>query len=271
MISRVSISDETQSKWHEFESSKALQSNVSQQALVIQSLWEQSQFCMRLCHQFPQWLDELVDITEQQCGFDIANIQNKANEVVSGLEQEELFKQKLREFRNKSLLQVCWKDLVLQADIFNVLEELSAIAKICVSVSADWLKQDLISKYGTPRDENGEEVHFVVIAMGKLGGKELNFSSDIDVMFCFSDSGITDGKHSISNQEFFTLLGQKLIRVLSDVTADGFVYRVDCRLRPFGDSGPLVVNFNHVEDYLQTHGREWERYAFIKARVTGGD
>ena len=90
-------------------------------------------------------------------------------------------------------------------------------------------------------------------------------------MFCYSDSGETNGQRKISNQEFFIQLAQKCIHLLSDVTADGFVYRVDCRLRPFGESGPLAVNFNHLEDYFQAHGREWERYAFIKARVVYGE
>lgn len=264
------ISAETQAKWHEFASKQVLAGVVTAKEQSLLSLWEQSLFSARLCQKYPQWLDELVQISAETNKGNEEFFNNKVNSVVAELEQEDLFKQKLREVRHQSLLHICWKDLVLQADVFSLLEELSFLADACVAASADWLRNILIAKYGVPRSAEGEVVHLVVIAMGKLGGKELNFSSDIDIMFCYSNSGNTDGRRSISNQEFFTQLTQGIIRVLSDVTADGFVYRVDCRLRPFGDSGPLVVNFNHVEDYLHSHGREWERYAFIKARVIYG-
>ena len=106
--------------------------------------------------------------------------------------------------------------------------------------------------------------------MGKLGGKELNFSSDIDLIFVYPESGETQGlRRSIDNQLFFTRLGQKLIAALHQKTHDGFVYRVDMRLRPFGESGPLVLTFNAMEDYYQEQGRDWERYAMLKARLIG--
>ena len=106
----------------------------------------------------------------------------------------------------------------------------------------------------------------VVIGMGKLGGGELNFSSDVDLVLLFPEHGETDGARAIANEEFFTRLGQGLVRLLSAPTADGFVLRVDLRLRPFGDSGPLVASFASFEDYLLRHGRDWERYAYVKAR-----
>jgi len=107
--------------------------------------------------------------------------------------------------------------------------------------------------------------------MGKLGGRELNFSSDIDLIFSYPESGETDGAKRLDNSEFFTRLGQRLIKMLNEITADGFVYRVDMRLRPFGDSGPLAASFDAMESYYQAHGREWERYAMIKARIVAGD
>ncbi len=106
--------------------------------------------------------------------------------------------------------------------------------------------------------------------MGKLGGRELNFSSDVDLVFLFADGGETDGPRSIDNQDYFTRLGRGLIRLLDARTEDGFVFRVDMRLRPFGDSGPLVVSLASLEDYLQQHGRDWERYAWVKARAIVG-
>ena len=257
-----SVSIEIEQRWQEFISQPEFSSDVLAQHHQIKWLWEQSLFCANLSQKYPHWIEEVIHQSEHH--------KNKILNLES-IESEDQFKKVLREYRNQSLFQICWKDLILQEDIFLLLEEISSLADECVKVAAEWVKLQLIKRFGVPRDEKGIAVHLVVIAMGKLGGKELNFSSDIDVMFCYSDSGSTDGKISITNQEFFTQLAQGIIRVLSDVTADGFVYRVDCRLRPFGDSGPLVVNFNHIEDYLQTHGREWERYAFIKARVVVGE
>jgi len=103
--------------------------------------------------------------------------------------------------------------------------------------------------------------------MGKLGGGELNFSSDVDLVLLFPEHGETNGARPIANEEFFTRLGQGLVRMLETPTQDGFVLRVDMRLRPFGDSGPLVASFASFEDYLPRHGRDWERYAYVKARA----
>ena len=261
MSSPVLISKDTENRWQELASNPQFPVAVTVKKQEILRLWEQSQYCSNLCQKYPNWIEEII------------NRPNEINHWLKDIETvstEDIFKKSLRDYRNHSLLNICWRDLVLQEDIYSLLNDISLLADQCVQVAAEWINQQLIKKYGVPRTAEGNAVHFVVIAMGKLGGKELNFSSDIDVMFCYSDSGNTDGKRSISNQEFFTQLAQGLIRVLSEVTADGFVYRVDCRLRPFGESGPLVVNFNHIEDYLQTHGREWERYAFIKARVIVG-
>ena len=108
--------------------------------------------------------------------------------------------------------------------------------------------------------------------MGKMGAYELNISSDIDLIFAYPESGETQGgRRSVSNQEFFVRLGQKLIAALDRQTADGFVFRVDMRLRPYGQSGALVLNFDALEEYYLTQGRDWERYAMVKARVVSGD
>ena len=264
----VSIAAQIQTRWMEFKSGQSLSDEVIEKQQLIQSFWQQSPYCERVCQLYPQLLDGLV----------LMNVERLAPSVITGkiidsfnqMDDEVQIKQHLRQIRHQLLLQVCWKDLILSAEVFDVLQELSDIADAFVQASVDWMTNTLTGKYGVPRSDQGEKVHFVVIAMGKLGGGELNFSSDIDVMFCYSNAGNTDGNRSISNQEFFTQLAQGVIRILSDMTADGFVYRVDCRLRPFGESGPIVVNFNHVEDYLHTHGREWERYAFVKARVICG-
>ncbi|MGB6355641.1 MAG: bifunctional [glutamate--ammonia ligase]-adenylyl-L-tyrosine phosphorylase/[glutamate--ammonia-ligase] adenylyltransferase, partial [Steroidobacteraceae bacterium] len=133
-------------------------------------------------------------------------------------------------------------------------------------------QRHLDAVFGRPRGPGGEEAALIVLGMGKLGGRELNFSSDIDLVFLFSGAGQTDGARQIENEEYFNRLGRELIRLLDVRNEDGFVFRVDMRLRPFGDSGPLVVSLAALEDYLQQHGRDWERYAWIKARpILGAD
>ena len=268
MSVKISISTQIKTRWAEFAEEQSFPSQVIEKEELIQSLWQQSPYCERVCLQYPQWVSELVQ--EDIELLSLSDITEQVSSVMVDVDDEDVAKQRLRQIRHRLLLQICNKDLIQKAEVFDVLQELSNVADVCVQAAVDWMGKTLANKYGVPRSDQGEKVHFVVIAMGKLGGGELNFSSDIDVMFCYSNSGNTDGIRSISNQEFFTQLAQGVIRILSEVTFDGFVYRVDCRLRPFGESGPLVVNFNHVEDYLQTHGREWERYAFIKARVICG-
>ena len=125
-------------------------------------------------------------------------------------------------------------------------------------------------RFGVPLGgDDGSRQKLVVFAMGKLGAAELNLSSDVDLVLTYPQAGETDrGK---TNQQYFVRAAQMLVDALDPITADGFVYRVDLRLRPFGDSGPLVMHFDAFEAYFETQGRDWERYAFIKARACAGD
>ena len=266
----ILISADVRARWEKFAARHKLVDPHSVPVTHVQSLWQQSPFSARICEQQPDVVQTLSMQEQQSKNNTVVDYRKMLRAATTDVTDEDQFKQIIRRFRNAQLVQLCWQDLVLQVDVFHILRELSALADACICISADWLRARLVEKHGQPRTDDSEIANLVVIALGKLGGKELNFSSDIDVMFCFSGSGNTDGKHAIDNQQFFISLAQKLIQFLSDITADGFVYRVDCRLRPFGESGPLVVNFNHLEDYYQAHGREWERYAFIKARVVYG-
>ncbi len=179
--------------------------------------------------------------------------------------------QTLRLFRQKHMLRIAWRDIAGQASTTETLRNLTDLAETCVDTTLEFLYQDQCQLLGTPCDAEGEEMRMVVLGMGKLGGHELNFSSDIDLIFAFPEEGETRGGRSLANSQFFIRLGQRFIKVLNDTTADGFVFRVDMRLRPYGDSGPLVMSFAGMEQYYQTQGRDWERYAMIKARVIGGD
>ncbi len=177
----------------------------------------------------------------------------------------------LRHFRHKAITRIIWRDLLNLSSFSEHLQELSTLADVCVQIATDFIYQLSCQQWGTPCNEQGEPQLFVILAVGKLGGSELNLSSDIDLIFTYPEDGMTcNGSRKITNQQFFTKVGQQLIKALADITVDGFVYRVDMRLRPYGQSGNLVMNFNAIENYYQYQGREWERYALIKARVITG-
>src|SRR5690606_18895770 len=179
---------------------------------------------------------------------------------------------RLRQQRNAQLSCILAADILQLHSIEQSLAAVSALADQLINTAYHWAYQQVSAQWGTPLDERGQPMPLLILGMGKLGGGELNFSSDIDLIFTYPANGDTQGgRRSTEHQQFFTRLGQKLIAALHQVTADGFVYRVDMRLRPFGDSGPLVLSFAAMEDYYQEQGREWERYAMLKARVLNPD
>jgi glutamate-ammonia-ligase adenylyltransferase len=178
----------------------------------------------------------------------------------------------LREWRRREMLRLAWRDIAGPASVTETLRDLSDLADACIRAAAAAAEIHLQIPFGKPRTAAGADVPLIVLGMGKLGGVELNFSSDIDLVFLFAHAGETDGARVVDNEEYFNRLGRQLIRLLDARTEDGFVFRVDMRLRPFGESGPLVVSLASLDDYLQQHGRDWERYAWIKARaIVGGD
>ena len=178
----------------------------------------------------------------------------------------------LRQFRQREMLRIAVRDLAGLADLATTLEDLSALADLCIQQALDFLYQRQCLEWGTPTDDNGNSQQLVVLGMGKLGARELTFSSDVDLIFTYPEEGRTaDGMKSTSNEDFFLRLCRNLIKAIGTQTAEGFVFRVDTLLRPFGESGPLVMNFNRMVDYYETQGREWERYALIKARPVAGD
>jgi len=179
----------------------------------------------------------------------------------------------LRRYRNRQQVRIIWRDLCRQADLGETCADLSDLADACIDLAYHWLYVRHCEQFGVPTGRrSGEAQHMVILGMGKLGARELNLSSDIDLIFGYPEGGETVGaRRSLDNQEFFVRLGQRLIKALDAPTPDGFVFRVDMRLRPYGSSGALVLSFNALEQYYQDQGRDWERYAMIKARVVGGD
>lgn len=184
----------------------------------------------------------------------------------------DLFKKQLRLFRHQEMVGIAVRDLTGRSDLDATLKDLTVLADTCIQLALDYLYQHQCTSWGTPCDNQGNPQMLVVLGMGKLGAHELNFSSDVDLIFAYPKDGTTaNGVRTTSNEDFFLRLGRSLIQMVGGKTAEGFVFRVDMRLRPFGESGPLVLSFDAMEAYYQYQGREWERYAMIKARAIAGD
>ena len=178
----------------------------------------------------------------------------------------------LRDLRKRVILRVIARDLGGLATLDEVMTTVTALADIAIAAAVAHLEREFALEYGEPMAADGgpaQRLH--VVAMGKLGGAELNASSDIDLVFVYPQDGETRGTRTLSNHEFFIRFARRLIAMLNEMTADGYVFRVDMRLRPLGSDGPLAVSFDMLENYFITQGREWERYAWIKARVVCGD
>ncbi|MCL2872224.1 MAG: bifunctional [glutamate--ammonia ligase]-adenylyl-L-tyrosine phosphorylase/[glutamate--ammonia-ligase] adenylyltransferase [Betaproteobacteria bacterium] len=177
----------------------------------------------------------------------------------------------LRRARQHIMLHTMARDLTGLADLDEVCGNMGRLATDALNAAVALHQTQLAETRGWPRNAAGEIQPFIVVGMGKLGGGELNVSSDIDLVFLYPEDGETDGARSLSNHEFFVRLGQRVIAAIDEVTADGFVFRVDMRLRPYGDSAPLAISFDGLEHYLTAQGRMWERYAWLKALPLTGE
>ncbi len=173
----------------------------------------------------------------------------------------------LRRVRNALMLRLMECDLLHDAPLVDVCHGIGCMAESAIAAALQDAESELRARHGLPRDEQGRQASLLVVGMGKLGGDELNVSSDIDLVFVFDHDGRTDGEQSLSNFDYFSQVVRRVVPTLSDLTADGFVFRVDTRLRPNGDSGPPVVSLAMLEEYFQVQGREWERFAWLKSRV----
>ena len=183
---------------------------------------------------------------------------------------ESQFMAELRRWRRAELTRIAWRDLAGWASLPETLLELSNAADAAIRAAQEFAWRQLTGRYGPPAAADPEAQRLVIVAMGKLGGQELNFSSDVDLVFLFDAHGETTGSRPLSHEEFFLRLGQLLIRYLDAPTVEGRAFRVDMRLRPFGAIGPLAASTAAFEDYLERQGRDWERYAWIKARAVTG-
>ncbi len=233
---------------------------------TVPKVWACSRFVANLCVQYPTLLKDLSD--------DLLNAPTQYTQslVLQNVKDDTTLMRELRLYRRREMLRIAWRDLAGWAPLEETLKSLSNLADAMIDGALTWLYQRLTTQFGTPSNADGVAQALIVLGLGKLGGQELNFSSDIDLIFAYPEAGETIGvKRTRTNQEFFLRLGQQLIQVLNHITAEGFVFRVDMRLRPFGESGPLVMSFSAMEDYYQAHARDWERYALVKTRVVAGD
>ncbi len=214
-----------------------------------------------LLRELPTWLQQ---------DYRADSYRQRLQQLLQSCPDEQSGQRVLRQFRNQEMVYIAWRDFLATWDIEQSLEHLSELAEAIIVETYQWQYALCCQEWGTPYNQAGQAQPMLIIGMGKLGGGELNFSSDIDLIFTYPDNGQTQGaRRSIDNGQFFTRLGQRIIKMLDQPTVDGFCYRVDMRLRPFGDSGPLVMSYAALEDYYQEQGRDWERYAMVKARVMG--
>lgn len=221
----------------------------------------------------PQMLLDLAASDQLERSYAVGELREQIAAAVQAADTEDGLGRHLRRQRTRHQVRIVWRDLTRQADLVETCRDLSDMADACIDLAYQWLYQRHCQQFGTPTGRrSGEPQQMVILGMGKLGAVELNLSSDIDLIFGYPEGGETQGvKRPLDNQEFFIRLGQRLIKALDPITVDGFVFRVDMRLRPYGSSGALVLSFNALEQYYQDQGRDWERYAMIKARVVGGD
>ncbi|WP_370694287.1 bifunctional [glutamate--ammonia ligase]-adenylyl-L-tyrosine phosphorylase/[glutamate--ammonia-ligase] adenylyltransferase [Psychrobium sp. 1_MG-2023] len=237
---------------------------------LILKIFALSDFAYEQITLHPQWLTDIFEqeiLTAEQL---IPHIRQRLEGDLATVNSEADLDRVLRLNRNFFQVVIAWRDMCQLIALEQSMKDVSALAEHLIISARDWLYGFLAKTWGTPVNADGQPQPLMIIGMGKLGGRELNFSSDIDLIFSFPEHGQTQGgRRSTENQQFFVKLGQKLINALDKKTYDGFVYRVDMRLRPFGNSGPLVVSYAALEDYYQSQGRDWERYAMVKGRVLG--
>ncbi len=259
------------SQWQTALSACGLAPLADEHRAAAWRVWQGSDYVAQACLIEPQLLLRLLGGGLLDRPLAPGELADALVAALQGVADEPDLARRLRVFRREQMVRIIWRDLTDQAALTETLDDLSELADQCVGQSLAWLHSSLVDRYGEPRDAAGRAQRLVVLGMGKLGGRELNLSSDIDLIFAFPAAGQTDGKRALDNETFFTRLARKLIKMLGEQTEDGFVFRVDVRLRPFGDAGPLVLSFSALDTYYQSQGRPWERYAMIKARALTGE
>ncbi|MCY3819611.1 MAG: bifunctional [glutamate--ammonia ligase]-adenylyl-L-tyrosine phosphorylase/[glutamate--ammonia-ligase] adenylyltransferase [Gammaproteobacteria bacterium] len=232
-----------------------------------------SDFAQRVASQQREWFLESLAADRFEAPWDAAWFRNELTGATGGASADvpavDDLKREFRRLRNRSQLWIVWRHLAGTASLEETVRALSDMADGFVAAALEAAERRETERVGEPRTASGEPQRLAVFALGKLGGRELNLSSDVDLIFGYPEDGQTSW--GVRNQQYFIRVGQGIIDLLHPVTVDGFVFRVDMRLRPYGASGPLVMHFAAMREYFESQGRSWERYALIKARVCAGD
>ena len=231
-------------------------------------VWACSDFVTHTCLREPDILFGLLESGDLLADYARGGHRRKLAAFLNGIKDEGMLANGLRIFRKQEMLRIAWRDLAGWSSLDETLHDLSALADASIAEALEHLSHWAVQQLGASTKSLTPSL--VVLGMGKLGARELNFSSDVDLIFAYPDAEKGWKRRRLSPDEFYLRLGQQLIRMLDNTTEDGFVFRVDMRLRPYGDSGPLVTSFDAMADYYQLQGREWERYAMIKARPVAG-
>ena len=235
----------------------------------ITKVWCCSLFISDNCIKTPAMLDDLVTTGDLFSADRRHEYQKFLHN--SLIDSDKKLAQVLRQFRTREMLRIGWRDLAGWSDLSETLNDLTELAEVCIQFTLDYYYQQACERKGIPIAKDGSVINIVVLGMGKLGAWELNYSSDIDLIFAYAEDGVLSDRKATSYGEFFSRICRNLVKALDEITVDGFVFRTDIRLRPFGDSGPIIMTFDGMENYYLTQAREWERYAMIKARQVAGD
>ncbi len=239
---------------------------------ALQRVFAFSDFVAGNCIRQPSLISDLIQSGNLQRRYSRHDFYEMLKLTLGDVKDEAALIQILRAFRCREMTRIAFRDLAGWSKFAETVTDLSGLADSCLEHTAAILYHGLAEKFGTPAAADGSPQHLVILGLGKLGAGELNFSSDVDLIFTYPKAGQTRGTpQSITNDDFFTRLCRQLIKIISQPTPAGFVFRTDTRLRPYGESGPLVMHFDALENYYEQQGREWERYALIRARVVAGD
>ena len=270
------LANDAERKWQEFtRSSKTLNMGLSKDPQIlraIQRVFAFSDFVAQNCIRDPSLISNLIESRDLQRSYSKNDYEKRLNKALVDAKDEATLAQILRVYRNREMTRIAFRDLCGWSNLAETVTDLSTMADTCLEHTTAVLYSWLCEKLGVPTADDGAAQQLVVLGLGKLGARELNFSSDVDLIFAYPKAGHTHGTtQTISNDDFFERLGRQLIKAISQTTPDGFVFRMDTRLRPYGENGPLVMHFDALENYYEQQGREWERYAMIRARVVAGD
>ena len=270
------FAEDFQNKWETFQkAANGLENRPWENPHIhktLQYVFSLSEFVAKTCARKPEMLSDLILSEDLERHYSSETYTEKLEKALSGVREEADLNRILRQIRQREMVRIAWRDLSALSNLSETMRDLTSFAEAVVCKSLEMVYRWQCERYGTPFSPQGRQQYPVVIGMGKLGAEELNFSSDIDLIFAYPEPGETVGGATVkSNEEFFAVLFRRLLGILGKVTEDGSLFRVDVRLRPYGDNGPVVMSFESMETYYESQGREWERYAWIKGRCIAGD